>query len=224
MALAFDPQAAPTVAQPPLPAVPAWALAAPALRARFAAPPAWEPEIRIEPRFTDKPVRDAAVLIPIVQRGGAHGPTVLLTQRTDHLHDHAGQISFPGGRKDDGDTSSAHTALREAREEIGLRDEQIEVLGTLPHYLTGTAYNVSPVVGLVQPPFELIVDPFEVAEAFEVPLAYLMDPAHHRLHKLDFDGKQRHYFSIPYHDGERRYFIWGATAAMLRNLYRFLIA
>ena len=160
----------------------------------------------------------AAVLFPIVLR--AEGCTVLLTQRTAHLRDHPGQISFPGGRVEKEDLSAIHTALRETEEEIGLSRDRIEVLGYLPEYRTGTGFQVTPVVALVQPPFELSPDPFEVAEVFEVPLDFLLDTSNHKRHSLHHRGALRHYYAMPY--GE--YFIWGATAGMLRNLYHFLAA
>jgi len=154
----------------------------------------------------------AAVLFPIVLR--EDGPTVLLTQRTAHLRDHGGQISFPGGRVEADDVSPVHTALRETEEEVGLAREHIEILGFLPEYRTGTGFRVTPVVGLVMPPFELTVDPFEVAEAFEVPLDFLLDPHNHKEHSLHYRGALRHFFAMPYGD----YFIWGATAGMIRSL------
>jgi 8-oxo-dGTP pyrophosphatase MutT (NUDIX family) len=154
----------------------------------------------------------AAVLFPIVQRGS--GETVLLTQRTAHLRDHAGQISFPGGRVEADDPSPVHTALRETEEEIGLAREHVEILGFLPEYHTGTGFRVTPVVALLTPPFELAPDPFEVAEVFEVPLAFLLDPANHKRHSLHYRGALRHFFAMPYGD----YFIWGATAGMIRSL------
>jgi 8-oxo-dGTP pyrophosphatase MutT (NUDIX family) len=154
----------------------------------------------------------AAVLFPIVQRGD--GQTVLLTQRTAHLKDHGGQISFPGGRVETEDQTPVHTALRETEEEIGLAREHVEVLGFLPEYRTGTGFRVTPVVALVTPPFDLALDPFEVAEAFEVPLAFLLDPANHKRHSLHYRGALRHFFAMPYGD----YFIWGATAGMIRSL------
>ncbi|MGB2903538.1 MAG: CoA pyrophosphatase [Candidatus Dechloromonas phosphoritropha] len=154
----------------------------------------------------------AAVLFPIVQRAG--GQTVLLTQRTAHLRDHAGQISFPGGRIEAGDPSPVHAALRETEEEIGLAREHVEILGFLPEYHTGTGFRVTPVVALVTPPFVLVPDPFEVAEVFEVPLAFLLDPANHKRHSLYYRGALRHFFAMPY----RNYFIWGATAGMIRSL------
>ncbi|MGV0950592.1 MAG: CoA pyrophosphatase [Azonexus sp.] len=158
------------------------------------------------------PLTRAAVLFPIVLRDDGH--TVLLTQRTAHLRDHAGQISFPGGRVEAEDQSPVHTALRETEEEIGLSREQVEILGYLPEYRTGTGFRVTPVVALVTPPFELVLDPFEVAEAFEVPLSFLLDPANHQRHSLHYRGALRHFFAMPYGD----YFIWGATAGMIRSL------
>ena len=158
------------------------------------------------------PLTPAAVLFPIVLRD--NGQTVLLTQRTAHLKDHAGQISFPGGRVEEEDQSPVHTALRETEEEIGLARKHVEVLGFLPEYRTGTGFRVTPVVALVTPPFDLALDPFEVAEAFEVPLAFLLDPANHKRHSLHYRGALRHFFAMPYGD----YFIWGATAGMIRSL------
>lgn len=154
----------------------------------------------------------AAVLVPIVNR--AEGMTVLLTQRTDHLADHAGQISFPGGRSDPEDTGPEATALRETEEEIGLPRTRVEILGLLPEYRTVTGFHVTPVVGLVEPPFPLMPDEFEVAEVFEVPLAFLLDPANHQRHSYEREGRVRRYYAMPY---QGRY-IWGATAAMLVNL------
>lgn len=165
-----------------------------------------------EEGLPDQPLTPAAVLFPIVLRDGGH--TVLLTQRTAHLRDHAGQISFPGGRVEAEDVSPSHTALRETEEEIGLARERIEILGFLPEYRTGTGFRVTPVVALVHPPFELRADPFEVAEVFEVPLAFLLDPANHQRHSMHYRGALRNYFAMPY--GE--YFIWGATAGMIRSL------
>lgn len=198
------------------------ALAAQALRRRFADPPAWTPEIRAERPFVDRPPSRAAVLVPLVLRAQL---SVLLTQRAPHLSSHSGQIAFPGGRCDDTDTDAVHTALREAEEEVGLPASHVEVLGTLPEYLTGSAYTVIPVVALVRPGFVLRPQPTEVADAFEVPLSFLMNPANHRLHKGQFEGVERQWLSMPWNcpqAGER--YIWGATAGMLRNLYRFLSA
>ncbi|WP_415033175.1 CoA pyrophosphatase [Azonexus sp.] len=159
----------------------------------------------------------AAVLFPIVQR--AEGYTVLLTQRTDHLRDHAGQISFPGGRVDAEDVSPQATALRETEEEIGLARQHIEICGYLPQYHTGTGFVVTPVVGLIKPPFTVRPDPFEVAEIFEVPLAFLLDPANHQRHSIFLRGALRHYYAMPY----GRHFIWGATAGMIHSLSQRLV-
>ncbi len=163
-----------------------------------------------------KALTPASVLFPIVLR--ADQPTVLFTQRTAHLKDHPGQISFPGGRAEPEDPSPAHTALREAEEEVGLLAEYIQVAGYLPEYLTSTGFCVTPVVALVTPPFELRPDPFEVAEVFEVPLAFLLNPANHQRHSLHHRGKLRYYHAMPYGD----YFIWGATAGMIMSLYHAL--
>lgn len=160
----------------------------------------------------------AAVLVPLVRRCDAL--SVLLTRRTDHLHHHPGQISFPGGRVEEGDASAVATALRETQEEIGLAADRVELLGTLPDYFTGTGFRVTPVVGLVHPPFELTLDAFEVAEAFEVPLSHFLDPANHLRHSLEIEGRTRHFHAMPYGD----YYIWGATAGMLMALYRALTA
>lgn len=160
-------------------------------------------------------IRPAAVLVPVVNRDDEL--TVLFTRRTAHLHDHAGQISFPGGRAE-ADESPRDTALRETAEEIGLPGERVEVLGHLNEYTTVTGYRVTPVVGLVQPPFELALDDFEVAEVFEVPLAFLLDPVNHQRNQLIHDGLERHYYAMPYGP----YYIWGATAGMLMNFYAYL--
>jgi len=209
-----------------LPAVDVAQLSAQALRRRFALPPPWEPETRGDGRLFEGRERAAAsVLVPLVARAG--GVTVLLTQRTAHLRDHAGQISFPGGRAESGDEDAVATALREAEEEVGLARRHIEVIGSLPEYRTVTHYDVTPVVALVQPPFTLALDAHEVADAFEVPLAFLMSPVHHQHHVFEFAGHQREFLSMPWPrpgGAGEPYFIWGATAAMLRNLYRFLSA
>lgn len=188
----------------------------------------------VAPAAVDTQLMAAAVLVPLVQR--PHGLSVLLTQRTAHLRDHAGQISFPGGRAEPDDGSPERTALREAQEEIGLDEPFVDILGQLPVYRTVTAYEVTPVVALVRPDFALRIEAFEVAEAFEVPLRFLMDPAHHRRHVVEWDGGHRQFLSMPWTGTglavsgaeaalqAREFFIWGATAAMLRNLYRFLQA
>jgi 8-oxo-dGTP pyrophosphatase MutT (NUDIX family) len=169
--------------------------------------PGWEQDGSLIP---------AAVLVPIVLR--PEGPTVLLTQRTDHLHDHAGQISFPGGRIDPGDASPEAAALRETEEEIGLPAGRIELVGRLDTYIVRTGFVVTPVVGFVVPPFELRLDEFEVAEAFEVPLAFILDRANHERQSRVFEGVERSFHVLRY---DNRY-IWGATAAMLVNLVDIL--
>jgi len=160
--------------------------------------------------------RCASVLVPIVARAGEL--TMLFTRRTAHLRSHSGQIAFPGGGAEPGDASAEATALREAHEEIGLEPARVEVLGRLSDYHTRTDYRVTPVVGLVAPPVELRLDAHEVEEAFEVPLAFLLDPANHLRHQREFQGRTVPFYAIPYRD----YYIWGATAGMLINLYRFL--
>jgi 8-oxo-dGTP pyrophosphatase MutT (NUDIX family) len=219
----LDPHAVPVVGRDDhLDAIDAAQLTSDALRARFRARQLFEPAIAGDPGMSTLNQTPAAVLVGLVPR--ADGLHVLLTRRTDHLRDHAGQISFPGGRSEADDADAVATALREAQEEVGLAPDRVEVLGHLPDYTTVTRYVVTPVVGLIHPPFDLALDAFEVAEAFEVPLPFLMTPAHHRRHAFQYDGGQREFLSMPwrYADRETEYFIWGATAAMLRNLYHFL--
>ncbi len=163
----------------------------------------------------------AAVLIAIVLRAQ---PTVLLTQRTPYLSTHSGQIAFPGGKVDESDHDATAAALREAEEEVGLPTSHVEVLGQLPIYTTGSSFLITPVVALVRPGFELRPNAFEVAEVFEVPLAFLMNPANHRHHNVHWQGAERHWLSMPYLDAGVERFVWGATAGMLRNFYRFLSA
>lgn len=203
-----------------LPSLPADWLGADALRLHWSTVPLAAPERSGDGnRFAGRAPRAAAVLVPLVLR--EQGLQVLLTRRTEALKDHAGQISFPGGGVDAGDADVWDTALREAEEEIGLDRRHVEPLGLLPVYSTVTAFEVTPCVGLVQPDFALSLQADEVAEAFEVPLAYLMNPAHHRRHRMQFMGVDREFLSMPWPD-ESGYFIWGATAAMLRNLYHQL--
>lgn len=159
----------------------------------------------------------AAVLVPIVQR--PTGLTVLLTQRTAHLRDHAGQVSFPGGRCEPVDASPQATALRESREEVGIEPDQVEVLATLPDYFTSTGFRVTPVVGLVMPPLNLRLDDFEVAEVFEPPLSFLLDPTNYRRHEIEREGTRHTYWAVPW----QGYFIWGATAGMLVSLRQSLL-
>ena len=169
----------------------------------------------IEPSFL-KDARAAAVLIGLVPR--PEGVGVILTQRTAGLRDHAGQIAFPGGKIDPGDATPAQAACREAHEEIGLERDRITVLGHLGGYLTRTGFRIIPVVARVDPPFALRLNPAEVVEAFEVPLAFLMDPANYRLAEREWQGKIRSFYSIEF--GERR--IWGVTAGILRVFYERL--
>ena len=162
------------------------------------------------------PLTPAAVLVPLVLRPG--GLTVLLTQRTDHLYDHAGQISFPGGRIEEHDESPEAAALRETEEEVGLSHQKVELIGRLDTYIVRTGFEVTPAVGFVHPPFDIDPDPFEVAEVFEVPLSFIVDRANHQRRSREFQGAQRSFYVLQY---EHRY-IWGATAAMLVNLVDIL--
>ena len=202
-------------------------LAPEVLRQRFQKPPIWQPEITdesrqvmvadiIAKRQAAGKVTEAAVLIPLLLKDD--GLSVLLTQRTNHLRDHAGQISFPGGRMDPGDAGPNDTALRESQEEIGLERSRVEIIGHMPQYLTVSGYTVTPVVGLVQAQAEYVLDEFEVADVFEVPLNFLMDPANHQVRMWQSEQGSRCFYAMPY---ENR-FIWGATAGMLRNLYHLL--
>jgi 8-oxo-dGTP pyrophosphatase MutT (NUDIX family) len=160
----------------------------------------------------------ASVLVPIVAR--EESLTVLLTRRTAHLRSHSGQISFPGGRVEPQDAGPEATALRETQEEIGLPPDRIELIGTLSEYHTRTGYRITPIVGVVAPPFSLQADAQEVDAIFEVPLSFLLDPRNHQRHEREFEGRMVSYFAMPYGD----HYIWGATAAMLVNLYRQLVA
>jgi 8-oxo-dGTP pyrophosphatase MutT (NUDIX family) len=156
--------------------------------------------------------RPAAVLVPVVDRAA---PTVILTQRTADLPSHAGQIAFPGGKIDTDEETPVAAALREAEEEIGLDPALVEPIGYLDLYLTFSGFRILPTVARVKPEFALALNRSEVAEAFEVPLAFLMRPQNHRRSSRDWKGIIRHYYEIPYQD---RY-IWGVTAGILRNLY-----
>lgn len=204
-----------------LPAVAASHLGPDALRSRFAAPPLWKPEFSAEPKYSDSAAVVASVLVPIVLRPR---PTVLLTQRTGHLSTHSGQIAFPGGKHDPTDVDLVATALREAHEEVGLHSRYVQVLGSLPEYVTGSAFVITPVVALVREGFSLARNTNEVDDVFEVPLEFLMNPANHRWHRFEAQGVRREWISMPFQDGDAERFIWGATAGMLRNLYRFLSA
>lgn len=190
------------------------------LKRYFAAAPA-----SIEPVYGDQDARPdpsglkaAAVLIPIVARPDEL--TVLFTRRTEHLKAHSGQISFPGGRIEARDSTAEAAALRETQEEIGLAPAHVQVLGRLAEYHTRTGFRVTPIVGALTPPFDLTLDAYEVREVFEVPLSFLLDPANHQRHSREFQGRAVAYYAIPYRD----YYIWGATAGMLVNLYRHLAA
>ncbi len=163
-----------------------------------------------------KTLRAAAVLILVINRPDA--PTVLFTQRTAHLTDHAGQISFPGGRVEEHDPSAEHTALRETVEETGVDESRIALIGSIPRYTTGTGYLITPVVGWMEPPVAYRPDPTEVEECFEVPLDFLIAPENHRLESAMYKGRMRQYYAIPY--GHR--YIWGATAGMLVTFTRVL--
>lgn len=219
---AFEPAAQPwIVANAGLSALPPNRLTPEALRHTLGQQTSWSVQLPLNddsryPGREGEPVR-AAVLIPLVTHTG--GVSVMLTERAAHLHDHAGQISFPGGRIEDSDANPVAAALREAQEETGLSPDRVQVLGSMPPYITATGFAITPVVGLVTPGFELLPDEFEVAEIFEVPLAFIVDPANHRLHRAELaDGRVRQFYSMPW----GRHFIWGATAAMLRNLYYLL--
>ena len=168
------------------------------------------PEVRPEPSGK---LRAAAVLVPLVDRPAEL--TVLLTRRTEHLAAHPGQISFPGGRLENHDAGAEAAALRETEEETGIGPGLVEVIGQLDNYETVTGYRVTPIVGIVQPDFVLAPDSFEVAEVFEVPFGFLMDPANHQRHSGWRNGQRRYWYAMPYGD----YYIWGATAGMLVNLY-----
>lgn len=231
--LGFDPRDIPWTASPGnWPALPKEWLLAEQLKRVFENPPAWTPEVKREVAFGQRPPKEAAVLIPIVLRGEqGSDPHVLLTQRTMHLSSHAGQIAFPGGKVDAEDATVEAAALREAQEEVGLSPEFVDILGTMPSYVTGTAFQITPVVGLVSPAHVVTPNAFEVADVFEVPLSFLMNPMNHRLHQWERDGVMRQWYSMPYSEppalpsetsNER--FIWGATAGMIRNFYRFLLA
>jgi 8-oxo-dGTP pyrophosphatase MutT (NUDIX family) len=217
----FDPREVPVVATDRnLPRPHVASLESQAIADRFARQHVWTPEVRKESRFVERKPVHASVLIPLVQRERLQ---VLLTLRPTHMNSHSGQIAFPGGKTDPGDIDAVATALREAQEEVGLEREYVDVIGTLPVYTTGSAFIVTPVVALVRPGFRLQANHDEVADVFEVPLDFLMDPANHRQHLLDLGGEQRRWFSMPYMDRGTERFIWGATAGMLRNLYRFLL-
>ncbi|HUH60433.1 MAG TPA: CoA pyrophosphatase [Candidimonas sp.] len=220
----FDPVAQPVVNSPILQPLALATVQLDFIRATFAHPVSW----RVEPIFSDSfaagspehaNTTQAAVLFPLVQRNS--GVHVLFTRRASHLFDHAGQICFPGGRIEHSDHDAVAAAVRETYEEIGIEAQYIQLLGTHPSFVTSTRFTMKPVVGVIQPGFTVRPDHAEVAEVFEVPLAVLMDPSRHRLHEARLpDGSHRLYFSISW----QSYFIWGATAALIRNFYHYLAA
>ena len=162
--------------------------------------------------------RPASVLVPLIRRDA--GTTVLLTQRTEDMPSRAGQIAFPGGRRQAEDIDATATALRETEEEVGLTRDFIDVVGSLDLYRTGTGYQITPIVGIVTPGFTMRADPREVADVFEVPLDHFLDERNHRIDSRVWQGRERRYYAMPY--GER--YIWGATAGMLKNLHFILTA
>lgn len=177
---------------------------------------------RLNPDMRDMIVRDglrdAAVLIPVVDRGDE--ASVILTKRTEKLRSHSGQISFPGGRLDATDPTPEYAALRETEEEIGLAPRFIEVVGRMPDYVSGSGFRIAPVLSIVQPDFHLTINPDEVDDAFEVPLSFLMDPANHNRDSRIWQDKERYFYTMPF--GERH--IWGVTAGIIRTLYERLYA
>ena len=220
----FDPQIQPVLPCTPLPALPPESLQLDYIRQAFQRAVDWQ----VEPLFAQAFVpggdsytqaRQAAVLMPLVQRKtGLH---VLFTRRAAHLHHHAGQISFPGGRIETFDSGPVAAALRETREEIGIERQFVQVIGTQPTLLTTTRFLMTPVIGELLPGFQVRADASEVAEVFEVPLDVLMDPGRHVLHRMESSlGHGRCYFAIPWES----HFIWGATAILIRNFYHFLAA
>lgn len=218
-----------------LPAVQESQLHPDALRQRFASPPLWSTDQALERHDMTHDAVPAAVLVPLVVRPGPGDQAqvhVLLTKRTAHLRAHGGQISFPGGRAEAYDPDPVATALREAQEEVGLTAERVEILGRLPVFVTGTGFSVTPVVGLIDVTangghdLHLRPDPQEVDSVFEVPLQFLMNPTHHRKHRVQVGEHSFSYYAMswPGVDHAESHFIWGATAAMLRNLYHLLAA
>lgn len=168
--------------------------------------------------FSREGLREAAVLVPVVDRGDE--ATVLLTKRTEHLRSHSGQVAFPGGRIDPEDASPEDAALREAMEEIGLERRYVDLIGRLPNYVAGSGFRIAPVLGVVRPDFRLVINPHEVDSAFEVPLRFLMDPANHMRDSLVWKEKQRFFYRMPYDN----WMIWGVTAGIIHALYERLYA
>jgi 8-oxo-dGTP pyrophosphatase MutT (NUDIX family) len=185
---------------------------------RFAAGTAPRGDGDLNPGMTPArmPLTPAAILIPLLARDG--GLSVILTRRTAHMRDHGGQIAFPGGRADPGDTDPVDTALRETEEEVNLPRDRVRVLGRLAPYVTRTGYDVTPIVGEVRGPIDLRPEPFEVEEIFEVPLAFLLDRANHQRHTRELAGVRREFYAMPY----GAYYIWGATAGMIVSLVDLL--
>lgn len=219
----FDPALQPEVKQPGATPLAPHVLELDFIRQAFQRPVSWQVEPLFRHAFSSDPkalkgLRKAAVFMPLVQR--PQGVHVIFTRRADHLSDHAGQVSFPGGCIEPADESDIAAALRETNEEIGITQDYIELMGTHPSLITTTRFRMLPVVGAVRPGFTIRPDPGEVAEVFEVPLSVLMDPEQHRLHHAPLIGADRHYYSMTWES----YFIWGATAALIRNFYRFLAA
>ncbi|WP_421857536.1 CoA pyrophosphatase [Oricola sp.] len=174
----------------------------------------------LNPEFTDlviqNAVKEAAVLIPIIDR--PDGPSVLLTQRTEHLRTHSGQIAFPGGRIDPEDGTAEFAAIRECEEETGIGRDHVEIVGRLPDYIAGSGFRIAPFLSVLRPGYNLVPNPDEVEAVFDVPLAFLMDTANHRHGSRVLGGKERHYYEMPY--GER--YIWGITAGIIRMMYERL--
>lgn len=219
----FNPQDIPLIAPAKAEAViPAQRLSATGLRQQFQRDAHWQPPAALEQPWRGGQLTPSAVLLPIVLRAE---PQVLLTQRTSRLSSHAGQIAFPGGRMDAEDANPTACALREAQEEVGLAPQHVEVIGSLPHYATGTAYEITPVIGLVAAEHQLHLNPDEVDSAFEIPLRHLLDPSQHYTQAVENLGELRRWYAIPSYDsqGQAR-FVWGASAGILRMFYHFLLA